>query len=56
MAKYNVYAGKYVCQICAAEVSTARSYPSEKKITWVCSEKHLSEVSLNTRKTRADFE
>lgn len=56
MGRYNIYSGKFVCQVCNEEVVTIRSYPKEKKLTWMCKEKHLSEVDLNTKKTRKDFE
>jgi hypothetical protein len=56
MAKYNVYAGKFKCQVCNQEVTSLRSYPEAKELTWMCSEKHMSRVSLNTKKTKKDYE
>jgi hypothetical protein len=56
MAKYTVYPGKFVCHTCGAEVKTLRSYPSEKKLTWVCNDKHMTEISLNTKKSKKDYE
>lgn len=56
MAKYSIYPGKFRCHSCGVEVPTARSYPLERKITWMCKDKHLSEVNLNTKKTKADYE
>ena len=56
MAKYNVYPGKFVCHTCHAEVPTIRSYPELKKLTWMCKDKHLSEVDLNTKKSKRDYE
>lgn len=56
MGRYNIHAGKFVCQTCGAEVPTIRSYPSEKKLTWMCKDKHLSEVNLQTKKTKEDYE
>jgi len=56
MARYNVYPGTYVCHTCRAEVPTIRSYPDEKRLTWMCKDKHLSEVDLNTKKSKSDYE
>lgn len=56
MGRYNIYNGKFICQVCGIEVSTIRSYPGEKKLTWMCKDKHLSEVNLNTKKSKADYE
>jgi transposase-like protein len=56
MAKYNVYPGKFVCHTCGAEVQTLRSYPLEKRLTWMCSDKHVSEISLSTKKSKKDYE
>jgi hypothetical protein len=56
VAKYTVYSGKFVCHTCKAEVGTLRSYPTLKKLTWMCPERHVSEVSLNTKKSKEDYE
>lgn len=56
MAKYNVHAGKFPCHTCGKEVQTLRSYPAEKKLTWMCPDKHVSEVSLDVRKSKQDYE
>lgn len=56
MGKYNIYQGQFRCHVCKAEVKTLRSYPDEKKLTWMCSEKHISEVDLNTRKKKNERE
>lgn len=56
MAKYNVYHGKFKCHECGREVSSLRSYPDTKELTWMCSEKHMTKVSLNTKKTKKDYE
>tara|TARA_B110000483_G_C18054967_1_gene488052 strand:+ start:762 stop:935 length:174 start_codon:yes stop_codon:yes gene_type:complete len=56
MAKYSIYHGEFKCHVCKTEVSTIRHYPEEKQLTWMCSEKHLSEVNLQiNRKKKADF-
>ncbi len=56
MAKYNVYQGQFVCHVCKAEVKTLRSYPDTKKLTWMCSDKHISVVSFAKKKRKGDFE
>ena len=45
MARYNIYSGTFVCQKCNDSVPTIRSYPELKKLTWMCKDGHLSEVS-----------
>lgn len=55
MAKYNIYHGDFRCQICGALVNSLRSYPDTKELTWMCQDKHLSKVSLNTKKSKKDF-
>lgn len=56
MARYTVYNGAFKCQQCNANVTTLRSYPELKKLTWMCQDKHLSEVSLQTKKSKHDYE
>lgn len=55
-SKYTVYPGKFACHTCKQEVATIRHYPSDKRLTWMCKDKHLSVVSLITKKTKADYE
>jgi hypothetical protein len=56
MAKYDVYQGKFPCHTCKEVVSTLRFYPETKDLTWLCSKNHMSKVSLNTKKTKKDYE
>lgn len=56
MARYEVYPGKFVCQVCDQDVHSLRLYSSEKRMTWMCRQKHLSEVDLNTKKKKRDYE
>ncbi len=55
MGKYTVYPGTFPCHTCRADVKSVRVYPVEKLITWMCPEKHLNEVSLETKKKK-DYE
>jgi hypothetical protein len=56
MGKYSIYQGIFACHVCKAEVKTLRSYPDEKLLTWMCKDKHLSQVNLDTKRKRADIE
>ena len=56
MGKYTIYPGQFICHTCKVEVKTLRSYPTDKMLTWMCPEKHLSQVSLSTKKKAKDFE
>jgi hypothetical protein len=56
MAKYTVYTGTFVCHTCKKEVSTVRSYPTTKMLTWMCPDRHISTVDLNTKKKKEDYE
>ena len=56
MGKYRVHAGVFACHTCKVEVKSVRLYPVEKLITWMCPEKHLNEVSLETKKSKKDYE
>lgn len=56
MAKYNIYPGVFPCHTCQEVVKTIRHYPSDKVLTWMCSHKHITEVSLNTKKTKDHYE
>ena len=56
MNKYTVYNGIFKCQQCGMTVNSLRSYPEQKKLTWMCKNKHLSEVSLQTKKSKKDYE
>jgi hypothetical protein len=56
MARYNLYHGVFPCHVCKAEVFTLRLYYDTKELTWMCKDKHLSSVNLNTKKTKKDYE
>lgn len=52
MANYTVYYGKFICHTCKTEVSTLRCYAETQTLTWMCKEKHLTEVYLGKRKKK----
>jgi hypothetical protein len=56
MAKYSVYTGQFRCQTCGKSVSSLRSYPEIKELTWMCEDKHISKVDLNVKKSKKDYE
>jgi hypothetical protein len=56
MARYSVYHGIFPCHTCKTVVGSIRFYPHSKEITWMCFDKHLNKVSLQTRKTKRDYE
>lgn len=56
MARYEIFPGQFNCHTCKEPVGTLRLYESSKIITWMCSQKHLSNVSLQTKKSKKDYE
>lgn len=56
MGKYNIYPGSFPCHTCGEDVKTIRSYPGEKRLSWMCKERHLTEINLDTKKSRKDYE
>ena len=56
MARYDVLSGQFVCHTCKEEVPTMRLYASLKEMTWMCKQKHMSKVNLNTKKKKEDYE
>lgn len=56
MAKYDIYHGAFPCHKCKVEVKTVRFYAETKELTWMCPEKHMSSVNLNTKRNRKDYE
>jgi len=44
--KFSILEGKFICKFCKREVKTVRVYMDTGKATWMCSEKHLSEIKL----------
>ena len=44
MDKYTIYEGKFQCKTCGKQVGTIRFYAQTGMASWMCSEKHLSEV------------
>lgn len=52
MASYTIYSGKWICHTCKMEVPTLRCYSETQTLTWMCKDKHLTEVSLGKRKKK----
>ena len=55
MAKYDIYHGTFPCHKGKVEVKTVTFYAETKELTWMCPEKHMSSVNLNTKKKK-DYE
>ena len=56
MGRYTVYNGKFNCHTCKVVVTSMRHYPTTKELTWMCNDKHISIVSLETKKSKRDYE
>ena len=56
MSNYTVYNGVFKCQVCNLAVTSLRLYTEDKKLTWMCRDKHLSSVNLKTKKSKKDYE
>jgi hypothetical protein len=54
--KYDVYKGSFNCHTCKVEVLSIRWYWSLKRLTWLCSEGHMSKVDLVTKRSRESYE
>ena len=46
MDKYSIYEGKFPCKTCKKEVKTIRVYKATGMASWMCPDKHLTEVEL----------
>ena len=46
MANYSIYPGTFLCKTCKKEVKTMRVYLDTGIASWMCSDKHLSEIIL----------
>jgi len=56
MADFKIFAGKFPCKKCSEEVLSLRLWPESGDTTWMCSNKHISKVSLMPqKKKKADF-
>lgn len=56
MAKYSVYNGTFPCHECKVPSHSVRFYADSKDLTWMCSNKHVTRVSLQTKKTKRDYD
>ena len=56
-SRYNVVEGQFPCHTCKEVVKSLRHYIETKELTWMCSSKHLTSVSLETKKKKKrDYE
>jgi hypothetical protein len=57
MQKYEIFSGTFPCHTCKEPVKSLRMYLETKELTWMCSAKHMSTVSLGkVKKTKKDYE
>jgi hypothetical protein len=52
--KFKIFPGKFPCKKCNEEVTSLRLWLDSADLTWMCSTKHISRVSLV--KTKKDYE
>lgn len=53
---FTVFSGKFICKECNKEVLSARLWSESGDVSWMCSDKHLSKVSLiPQKKKKKDF-
>ena len=52
--KFKVYPSKSLCQKCEEPVSSIRLWLETADVTWMCSKKHISKVSII--RTKKDYE
>ena len=52
---FSTYRGKFYCQKCDDEVLISRLWNETRDLTWMCSKKHISKVSL-IPKGKKDYE
>lgn len=54
--KFNTFKSKSVCQTCKEEVLSIRFWIETGDVSWLCSKKHISRISLiPKKKKRKDF-
>jgi hypothetical protein len=52
---FSTYPGTFICQRCKEEVHQLRLWFDTLDLTWQCSNKHVSKVSLK-KKSKKDYE
>ena len=56
MADFKIFSGKFPCKKCQEEVVSLRLWSESGDATWMCSNKHISKVSLMPqKKKKTDF-
>jgi hypothetical protein len=54
--KFKVFHGTFLCKSCNEEVKTIRLWIETADVTWMCSKKHVTKVSLvQPKKKKKDF-
>lgn len=56
-SKYTIIEGTFFCHTCENTAKTARLYSDSKKLSWLCSNSHITEIMLKAeKKTKKDYE
>ena len=53
--RFSIFNGQFYCQKCNEIVDTSRLWTETKDVTWMCSKKHISKVSMIS-KTKKDYD
>jgi hypothetical protein len=53
--RFSIFNGQFYCQKCNEIVDTSRLWTETKDVTWMCSKKHISKVSM-IPKTKKDYD
>ena len=52
MGKYDILKGDFVCHTCKQTVYSMRWYYQDKIMSWMCKDKHVTEVNLNLKRKK----
>lgn len=53
--RFSIFSGQFTCQKCNEIAGTCRLWIETKDVTWMCSKKHISKVSM-IPKTKKDYD
>ena len=53
--RFSTFTGQFYCQKCNEVVDTCRLWNETKDVTWMCSKKHMSKISM-IPKTKKDYD
>ena len=53
--RFSTFTGQFYCQKCNEVVDACRLWNETKDVTWMCSKKHMSKISM-IPKTKKDYD